>query len=173
MFTFEVPFKRLFAPTSQRQMSKIFKDTESLGKSNGKKWSLMLTFLLKKCLKCRSEIFFDVFLFPLITTFKRFFVPTSQRPMSKLFKFSQFLGKTNGKKWSQIQILLVIKGIKSPRKKSLIFDKFCLTSRIFLVSVLLSASVERCFVSCMQDFFSSVNLNKSSKKNAHKVKRKK
>ena len=31
--------------------------------------------------------------------------------------------------------------------------KFCLTSRIFLVSVLLSASVERCFVSRMRDFF--------------------
>ena len=39
LFTFEVPFKRLFAPTSRRRMSKIFRDSESLGKSNGKKWS--------------------------------------------------------------------------------------------------------------------------------------
>ena len=39
LFTFEVPFKRLFAPTSQNQTSKIFRDSESLGKSNGKKWS--------------------------------------------------------------------------------------------------------------------------------------
>ena len=38
LFTFEVPFKRLFAPTSQSQMSNIFRDSESLGKSNGKKW---------------------------------------------------------------------------------------------------------------------------------------
>ena len=37
-------------------------------------------------------------------------------------------------------------------KKSLFFGEFCLTSRIFLVSVLLSASVERCFVSRMRDF---------------------
>ena len=37
VFTFEVPFKRLFAPTSQSRMSNIFGDSESLGKSNGKK----------------------------------------------------------------------------------------------------------------------------------------
>ena len=39
LFTFEVPFKLLFAPTSQSGMSNIFRDSESLGKSNGKKWS--------------------------------------------------------------------------------------------------------------------------------------
>ena len=37
--TFEVPFKRLFAPTSQSWMSNIFRESESLGKSSGKKWS--------------------------------------------------------------------------------------------------------------------------------------
>ena len=35
---FEVLFKRIFAPTSRSQMSKVFRDFESLGKSNGKKW---------------------------------------------------------------------------------------------------------------------------------------
>ena len=39
LFTFEVPFNGLFAPTSQSRMSYIFRDSESLGKSNGKKWS--------------------------------------------------------------------------------------------------------------------------------------
>ena len=34
-------------------------------------------------------------------------------------------------------------------------SKFCLTSRIFLVPVLLSASVERCFVSRMRNFYIS------------------
>ena len=29
---FEVPFKRLFAPTSRSRMSNIFRDSESLGK---------------------------------------------------------------------------------------------------------------------------------------------
>ena len=36
--TFEVPFNGLFAPTFRSQMSNIFRDSESLGKSNGKKW---------------------------------------------------------------------------------------------------------------------------------------
>ena len=39
VFIFEVPFKRLFAPPSQSRMSKIFRDSEFLGKSNGEKWS--------------------------------------------------------------------------------------------------------------------------------------
>ena len=39
VFTFEVRFKCLFAPTSQSRTSNIFRDSESLGKSNGKKWS--------------------------------------------------------------------------------------------------------------------------------------
>ena len=53
-------------------------------------------------------------------------------------------------------------GVKLPRRKSQFFGEFCLTSRIFLVSVLLFASVERCFVSRMQDFilcFSSSSLS--------------
>ena len=73
--------------------------------------------------------------------------------MSQFFRFSDSLRKTNGKKWSQIWILLLIKDVKSPCKKSLIFNEFCLTSRIFLVSVLQSASVKRCFVSRMRDFY--------------------
>ena len=39
--------KGLFAPTSQSLMSKLFRYSESLGKSNGKKWSQSWTFLLK------------------------------------------------------------------------------------------------------------------------------
>ena len=31
MFTFDVPFKRLFAPTSRSRMSNIVRDSESLG----------------------------------------------------------------------------------------------------------------------------------------------
>ena len=39
LFTFEVPFKCHFAPSSRSWMSKIVRDSEPLGKSNGKKWS--------------------------------------------------------------------------------------------------------------------------------------
>ena len=41
--------------------------------------------------------------------------------MSKLFRFSESLEKSNGKKWSQISKLLLIKGEKSPRKKKVSF----------------------------------------------------
>ena len=44
------------------------------------------------------------------------------------------------------------KGCKITAQKKMLFGEFCLTSRIFLVSVPLSASVERCFVFRMRDF---------------------
>ena len=51
LFTFEVPFNGLFAPTSRSRMSNIFRDSESLGKSNEKKWSHIWTFLFGSGLK--------------------------------------------------------------------------------------------------------------------------
>ena len=51
MFTFEVPFNGLFAPTSRSRMSNILRDSESLGKSNGKKWSHIGTFQFGSGLK--------------------------------------------------------------------------------------------------------------------------
>ena len=60
VFTFEVPFNGLFAPSSRSQMSNIFRDSESLGKSNVKKWSQIWTFLFKNCLKSpRKKKFFS------------------------------------------------------------------------------------------------------------------
>ena len=47
VFTFEVPFNGLFSPTSRSRMSNIFRDSESLGKSNGKKWSHIWTFFFE------------------------------------------------------------------------------------------------------------------------------
>ena len=49
-------------------------------------------------------------------------------------------------------IYVYINGVKLLCKKSFLGGKFWLTSRIFLVLVLLSASVERFFVSGMRDF---------------------
>ena len=51
LLTFEEPFNGLFAPTSWSRMSNIFKDSESLGKSNGKKWSNIWSFLFGSGLK--------------------------------------------------------------------------------------------------------------------------
>jgi hypothetical protein len=52
-------FTGLFAPTSRSRMSNIFRDSESLGKSNGKKWSNIWTFLFRSDLKApRKKKFF-------------------------------------------------------------------------------------------------------------------
>ena len=60
LFTFEVPFNGLFAPTSRSRMSNTFRDSESLGKSKGKKWSNIETFLLGSGLKSphKKSLFF-------------------------------------------------------------------------------------------------------------------
>ena len=55
LFTFEVPFKRLFAPTSQNQMSKILRDSESLGGRNEKKWFELWKLLLIKGVKTQNK----------------------------------------------------------------------------------------------------------------------
>ena len=59
-----------------------------------------------------------------------FFVPTSQREMFKKFRVIESLGNSNGKKWSKIWKILLIKDVKSPHKKSFFFCcKFCLTEQ--------------------------------------------
>ena len=59
LFTFEVPFKRLSAPTFRSRMSNIFRDLESLGKKNGKKWSHIWTFSFENCQKLpKKKVFF-------------------------------------------------------------------------------------------------------------------
>ena len=100
-FTFEVPFNGLFAPTSRNRLSNIFKDSESLGKSNGKKWSQIWTFLFENCLKSPRKLFFFTF-FTFEVLFNGLFAPTSRSRMSNIFRDSESLGKSNGKKWSSI-----------------------------------------------------------------------
>ena len=51
LLRFSVFFNCLFDPTSRSRMSNIFRDSESLGKSNGKKWSNIWTFLFGSGLK--------------------------------------------------------------------------------------------------------------------------
>ena len=69
------------------------------------------------CLSVR--LFVRVFTFDVL--FKRLFAPTSQIQMSKILRDSEFLGKSNEKKWSHIWKLLLIKGLKAPRKKQVLF----------------------------------------------------
>ena len=66
----------LFAPTSRSRMSNIFRDSESFGKSNGKKWSQIWTFLLENCLKLpRKKKFFFLSLFSLLRYRLTVFLP--------------------------------------------------------------------------------------------------
>ena len=76
VFTFEVPFKHLFVPISWSRMSNIFRDSISLGKSNGKKWSQIWTFLFGSSLKMPNKKIviladFWVFAFWMIFTVKK------------------------------------------------------------------------------------------------------
>ena len=76
LFTFEVPFNGRFAPISQSRMSNIFRDSESLGKSNGKKWSWIWTFMFENCLKSpRKKSFFFSHFFLLLRYRLTVFLP--------------------------------------------------------------------------------------------------
>ena len=59
-----------------------------------------------------------------VRPFNGLFPPTSQRQMSQLFRFSESLGKSNGKKWSQIWKLFRIKGENLPWPKNVIRNIF-------------------------------------------------
>ena len=120
VFTFEVPFNGLSAPTSRSWMSNIFRDSESLGKSNGKKWSQIWAFLFENCLKSprKKKFFFFFTFFTFEVPFNGLFAPPSRSRMSNIFRDSESLGKSNGKKWSQIWTFLFKNSLKPLRKKS-------------------------------------------------------
>ena len=139
VFTFEVPFNGLFAPTSRSRMSNIFRDAKSLGKSNGKKWSQIWTFLFEICWKSRhkKKVFFSPlfsFFFNLLwflVFFNCLCAPPSQSRMSNIFRDSESLGKSNGKKWSQIWTFSFENCLKLPRKKKFFFSHFFRSSSVF------------------------------------------
>ena len=83
--------------------------------------------------------------------FNSLFAPTSRSRMSNILRDSESLVKSNGKKWFNIWKFLFESGLKSPRKFFFFFADFALVHPSMAL-VLLSASVERCFVSRMRDF---------------------
>ena len=123
VFTFEVPFKSLFALTSWSWMSNIFRVLESLGKSNEEKWSQIKTFLFEKCLKLpRKKSFFS---------FSDFALHGGNHAISRSFWAFAFL------------VIFFV-------KKKMGFWVFLVHPPMALV--LLSALVGRCCVSHMLDF---------------------
>ena len=93
VFNFEVPFKRLFAPSSQSRMSNTFRDSEFLGKSNEKKWSQTWFFWNWSKIAKQKKIFFWLIL-PYKIRRKPGF-PMDKRPLVEghIVKFSIFLKK--------------------------------------------------------------------------------
>ena len=121
-----------FFPNFLKLDVQIFRGSESLGENNEKKWSQMWTFLLKNGLKSprRKKLFYRFF--PLLTPFKCLFAPLYQSQLSRFYIiFFKSLRKTNRKKWSQIWILMPIKGVKLPRKKKRILTNVALLAGFF------------------------------------------
>ena len=59
LFTFEVPFKRLFAPTPRSQMSNIVRDPESLGKvmeRSGLRFEIFCSKIVRNC-RAKKRVF--------------------------------------------------------------------------------------------------------------------
>ena len=112
LFTFEVTFNCIFPPHFPKLDVHIFRDFESFGKSNGQKWSQILKLLQINGLNrgAKKIVFWANFALlssfclvsVFLTLFTGLFCPTSRGPMSTLFRFSESLGKSNGKKWSKI-----------------------------------------------------------------------
>ena len=57
--------------------------------------------------------------------FEAYFAPTSRSRMTNIFKDSESLGKSAGKKWSQNWTFLLGSGLKPPRKKKFFFWWLC------------------------------------------------
>jgi hypothetical protein len=66
-----------FSPTSRSRISNIFRDSESLEKSNVKKWYQILTFLFENCIKLprKKKSFFFLSLFSLLRYRLTVFLP--------------------------------------------------------------------------------------------------
>ena len=62
-----------------------------------------------------------------------FFPPLPKVGCPKLFEIWGSLGKSNGKKWSQIWKLSLKKGVESPGKNISVLGEFCLTEQDVLV----------------------------------------
>ena len=73
-------------------------------------------FFLTKDFAISSLFLFCVFVCS-FTLFNGLFAPTSWSPMSKLFRYSESLAKSNGKNCSQMWTSLLKNGVKLPRQK--------------------------------------------------------
>ena len=131
-FTFEVPFKHLFAPTSGNRMSNIFRDLESLGKINGKNWSQMWTFLSQNGLKLQwqKKVFYSFF--SLCSPHKNIlFSPLSEVQCPNFLDFLNPCGKLMKEVISDLNTFAHKECKMAAHFLFFFFRQSCLTSRIF------------------------------------------
>ena len=114
LFTFEVLFNGLFPPTSLSRISKLFRDSESLEKKNGKKRSQIWKLLIIKGVKLprQKKVSLQFIFFIFFTPFNIFLPLFPKVQCPNTLDFQNPGGKSNGKKWSQIWKLVLIKGVK-------------------------------------------------------------
>ena len=101
------------------QCANFLKYSESFGKSNENKWSQIWKFMLKNGIKLQWQKKFFLRIFFVWSLRLKVFMPPI--PEVKCPFFSFFLvsfGKIIVKKWLHIVKLLLMKGLKSPCKKS-------------------------------------------------------
>ena len=135
LFTFEVLFYRLFAPTFRSRQSKKNWDSESLGESCGKKWSQIGTFLLKNCLKSprQKKLITDFFhLFTFEVPLKRLFAPLPKVRCPNFLEIGNPSGKVMESRWSQIWIFLLKRGLNLPRQKKFLNHFFFFICSLYL-----------------------------------------
>ena len=136
-------FEAYFAPPSRSRMSKIFRDSESLGKSSGKKWSQNWTFLLGSGLKSsrKKKLFFCWFFGPV--SVRRLY-----NDMRRLYWDMRWLYNDMRRLYWDMRRLYRYDAVIL--RLVFFLDKSLKLSKIVLV--LRSASVERFDVSRMRDF---------------------
>ena len=136
-----VYFEAYFAPTSRSRMSEIFKDSESFGKSDGKKWSQIWTFVFVSSIKSPREK---------ISFFVCWFCLTKHGGNHASRWIRDLWSKGISLILASLDVFEFLRfGWFFPLKKN-DFGVFLFHPTVVLV--LLSASVERCFVSRMRSF---------------------
>ena len=140
----------MFAPTSRSRMSKIFRDSKSLGKSAGKKWSRNWTFLLGSGLKSLRKKSFFLLILPYFA-WKNWcgaHLITRVEPSKRAVGAEHPSPPRGSIMWTPGRVYVWTRGLVNSR--FFFLDKSRKLSKI--VSVLQSASVERFDVSRMRDF---------------------
>ena len=97
-------------------------------------------FSQKRCKNAAAKKVFFTDFRHLFTPVKGLFSPLPEVQCPISFRYLESLGKSNGKKWSQIVKLLLIKGLQLPRKKNVFLTNCVFQELIFCFMVIYQMS---------------------------------